>query len=107
MAIEMAAATQYDVRVEKTHGVTRMFTVLTVQEDADSFSALNRELGISSDGTSAADAASNVKRAVQEALTVAEEQGVSAGEPVDDEAVLEFLLNHRGPEPVTGFVFTL
>jgi hypothetical protein len=105
MALEMATATQYDVRIGKPK--TGQYTVLTIQEDVDQYSALCRELGIASDGTSAMDAAINVQLAVKEALEVAEEHSITAGEPVDDVAVFEFLQNHRGPDPMTGFILTI
>lgn len=105
MALEMATATRYDVRIgELSAG---QYTVLTIQEDLDRYSALCRELGIASDGTSAMEAAINVQLAVKEAVEVARERGISAGEPADDAALFEFLQNHRGPDPMTGFIFTI
>jgi len=105
MAVEMATATQYDVRIG--HPKAGQYTVLTIQEDLDRFSALCRELGIASDGTTAMEAAINVQLAVKEALEVAREHGISAGKPVDDSAIFDFLQNHRGPEPMTGFILTI
>jgi hypothetical protein len=106
MAVEMASATTYDIRIGKP-GQAKQYNVLTIQEDADRYSALCQELGIASDGETAMQAAINVQRAVLEALAVAEERGISAGEPFNDAAVLEFMQNHRGPDPMTGYVFTI
>jgi hypothetical protein len=107
MAVEMTTATTYDVRVGKSEETPRRFNVLTIEEDADRFSALSLDLGIASDGSSAMEAALNVKRAVEEALAVAAERGVSAGQKVEDQAVLDFLSNHRGPDPVASFIFAI
>jgi len=104
---EMAAvATRHEVRAEASPAGRRTFTAVVVS-DGKSWSALCRELGIASEGDTTAEAVANVKAAVREALEVAEERGVAAGDPVDDQGLLAFLDTHRSTEPVTGAAFQL
>lgn len=104
---EMATATLNHLDVKPPDDAARPFTVVTIEEAPDKYSALAPDLGIASDGPTAFEAAVNVKHAVMEALAVAAEKHVKAGEPVDDESLLEFLSCHRGPDPVASFVFVL
>jgi predicted RNase H-like HicB family nuclease len=75
--------------------------------DGKVWSALCRELGIASEGDTVAEAVAKLKSAVREALGVAEEGGLSAGQPVDDLALLEFLDTHQGREPMPGVEFQI
>ena len=106
MATEMATATLNHLDVKTTEG-GKAFTVVTIQEAPDKYAGLAQDLGIASDGPTAFEAAVNVKRAVLEALAVAAEKNVKAGDPVDDEALLAFLSCHQGPDPVASFVFVI
>lgn len=106
MALEMATATLNHLDLKAVESGTP-FTVVTIQEAPGSYAALAQDLGIASDGPTAFEAAVNVKRAVLEALAVADEKKIKAGEPVDDDALLEFLSCHQGPDPVASFVFVV
>jgi hypothetical protein len=107
MALEMATATLNHLDVKPPDGATTPIMVVTIEEAPDKYSALAPSLGIASDGPSAFEAAVNVKHAVVEAMAVAAEKGIKAGEQVDDAALLEFLSCHQGPDPVSSFVFVI
>jgi hypothetical protein len=64
-------------------------------------------LGIASDGDNADEAIANLKSAVREALAVAGEKGIAAGQPVSNDDLLAFLLTHQPPETVHGELFAL
>ncbi len=77
--------------------------------DGQRWSALCRELDIASDGDTPEEALVNVKNAVREALMVAAENGISAGEPVSRDDLFDFLARHQPSEegnlPVVAEVF--
>lgn len=59
-----------------------------------------RELGIASQADTPTDAMIRLRTAVSEALAVAEEAAVAAGEPMGDDEVVDFLRSHQGPLPI-------
>jgi len=88
-------------------GASRVFTATAVF-DGQRWSALCLELDIAADGDSAGEAFENLRRAVQEAIEVAAERGISAGTPAPEADVLAFLQTHRTYEqPVMGQQFVV
>jgi hypothetical protein len=53
------------------------------------------ELDIAAEGDSAGEAFDNLRKAVQEAIEVATERGISPGEPAPESDILAFLQSHR------------
>jgi len=100
-------ATLNHVDVKEADDAKKLVSIVTIEEAPGLYGALAPDLGIASDGPSALEAAINVKHAVLEAMEVAAEKGIKVGDPVDPEALLEFLSNHRGPDPVSSFIFVV
>jgi hypothetical protein len=82
------------------------FTLMAVF-DGERWASLCRELDIASEGASFQEALDTLGTAVREAIEVAASRGVEAGEPVSDEALLEFLAQHTGTAPVYGAKYLL
>ena len=74
--------------------------------DGSTYAALCRDLDIASCGDSAVEAFLLLKSAVREAIAVATEKGIKAGEPVGDVELGAFLAMHKAPLPVAGYVFS-
>jgi predicted RNase H-like HicB family nuclease len=106
MAVEMASATHNEIRTGPLEAQNGPYTAVAVF-DGKQWSAICRELGIASDGDTPEEAVATLKVAIREALEVAGERGISAGEPLSDEALLEFLDTHQPPAPVSNFMFSL
>jgi predicted RNase H-like HicB family nuclease len=105
MAVDVATVTRTEIRIpEAPQSAGRQFSAVAVF-DSEGWSALCRELDIASDGETAAEALANLKNAVREALAVAAERGVSAGQPVTNDDLRDFLTSHQGQQPVAGEVF--
>ena len=103
MAIDIAGVTETTWEpVRETHQTSYYALVIW---DGSSYSALCRDLDIASCGDTAMEAFFTLKSAVREAIAVAAEKGITAGEPVSDQALTDFLALHKAPLPVAGFVF--
>src|SRR6202171_3188370 len=63
--------------------------------DGEAWASLCRELDIASVGDSMVEALINLKQAVREALTVAQEQGLTAGKRVENDDLFEFLKDRK------------
>jgi hypothetical protein len=74
--------------------------------DGQTYSALCRELDIASCGDNQGEAFFLLKSAVREAVAVAAEKGIAAGVEVSNDALAEFLAQHKPPLPVAAYVFT-
>lgn len=106
MAIDFAAVTtaEWALNVSDGDGDVRTYTALVIFEGS-AYSALCLELDIASCGDTAQEAYFALKAAVRESLAVAAEKGISAGEPVSDANVVEFLSHHKVVLPVESFTF--
>ena len=105
MAVDVATLTKTEIRIpEPSKSAGKQFSAVAVF-DGEQWSALCRELDIASDGETAAEALVNVKNAVREALAVAAERGISAGQPVMKDDLRDFLTSNQGQQAVAGEVF--
>jgi predicted RNase H-like HicB family nuclease len=109
MALDLATVTKTEINLPPQDDLAAgaaQYTAVAVFDGAR-WSALCRELDIASDGESAMEALANMKNAVREALAVAADHGVRAGQPVADDDLREFLTSHQGRQPVTAQVFVI
>lgn len=88
-------------------GAPRIFTSTAVF-DGKQWLALCPELDIVAEGDSAGEAFEKLRAAVQEAIEVAAERGVSPGAPAPESEVLAFLQSHSThDQPVMGQQFAI
>lgn len=108
MAIDSSAlnTTDWEISISNSKPDEETFQAIVIW-DGRSYSALCRELDIASCGDSAAEAFFALRSAVVEAVSVAREAGVAAGEPVSDKVMVAFLAQHKGPQPISGYTFTI
>ncbi len=105
MAVDIAAVTETTWEPVRKEPEAR-YTAVVIW-DGTSYSAVCRDLDIAAVGDTAGEAFLILKSAVREAIAVAAEKGVKAGDPVNDKDLAEFLALHKAPQPVAGYVFTV
>jgi hypothetical protein len=109
MAVDIVSAVRSEMSAHAQNGSTPMsepYTAIAVFDGAH-WTALVRELDIASEGDQAEEAIWSLKAAVREALAVAAERKISAGQPVPDDQLLEFMASHKSSDPVTIEQFTI
>jgi len=103
MALDMVTAVRSEMSARAQKGSTPIsgpYTAIAVF-DGTRWTALVRELDIASEGDQAEEAIWSLKAAVREALAVAAERKISAGQPVPDDQLLEFMASHKSGDPIT------
>lgn len=108
MAVDLVTAVRSEISARAQNGSTPVaaYTAIAVFDGAH-WTALCRELDIASEGDKAEEAIWSLKAAVREAESVAAESKISAGWPVPDDQLLEFMASHKSNDPVTIDHFTL
>jgi hypothetical protein len=109
MAVDMVTAVRSEMSARAQNGsmpASKPYTAIAVFDGAR-WTALVRELDIASEGDQADEAIWSLKAAVREALAVAAERKLSAGQPVPDDQLFEFIASHKSGDPVTIEQFTL
>jgi len=109
MAVDMVAAVRSEMSAHAQNGSTTIqepYTAIAVF-DGEHWTALCRELDIASEGDKADEAIWSLKGAVREALEVAAEHNLSAGQPVPEAELVAFLESHKSADPVSILHFTI
>jgi hypothetical protein len=109
MAVDMVSAVRSEMSVHAQNGSTPIgetYTAIAVFDGAH-WTALVRELDIATEADQADEAIWSLKAAVREALAVAAERKISAGQPVPNDQLLEFMGSHKSGDPVTIEQFTI
>lgn len=109
MAVDMVSAVRSEMSAHAQNGSTPIgenYTAIAVFDGAH-WTALVRELDIATEADQADEAIWSLKAAVREALAVAVERKISAGQPVPDDQLLEFMASHKSGDPVTIEQFTI
>ncbi|HVB77233.1 MAG TPA: hypothetical protein VNI34_05455 [Candidatus Nitrosotalea sp.] len=103
MAIDLEAETRVeasaDLAVDGPTAASEPLTAITVY-DGEWWISVCRDLGISTQATSAQDAFLRLRSAVREATEVAAENGIEPGEPMTDAEVEAFLRSHQGTSSI-------
>jgi hypothetical protein len=105
MLVAPVASLSSRMDVEQDASAVR-FTGLAVFDGAQ-WASLCLELDIASCGSTSHEALFNLQDAVRQAREIAANEGLSAGEPVSDAAVTEFLSAHRGPLAVAAMTLVV
>lgn len=109
MAVDMVSAVRSEMSVHAQNGSTPVgepYTAIAVF-DGTHWTALVRELDIATEADQADEAIWSLKAAVREAIAVAPERNISAGQPVPDDQLLEFMASHKSGAPITTEQFTI
>lgn len=109
MAVDMVSAVRSEMSARAQNGSTPLgetYTAIAVF-DGTRWTALARELDIASEGDQADEAIWSLKAAVREALAVASERKISAGQTVPNDQLLKFMASHTSGDPVTIEQFTV
>jgi hypothetical protein len=109
MAVDTVSAVRSEMSAVAQNGstpTTDLYTAIAVF-DSTHWTALCRELDIASEGDQAEEAIWSLKAAVREAKAVAAERKISAGQPVPNDQLLEFMGSHKSGDPVTIEQFTI
>jgi len=99
--VEIEPAARQEIGARRIYTATAIF-------DGQRWLALCPELDIIAEAASHSEAFENLRAAVQEAIEVAKDRGVSPGEPAPEAEVLAFLQSHRTyDQPVIGQQFVV